>query len=56
MVLIALRVFQRIYFADKILATFQVDPGRHWLATLFIFGLGAAVAWLRWQIGRERAS
>ena len=52
-VLIALRVFQRLYFADKILATFQVDPGRHWLATLFIFCLGAAVAAFRWQIRRE---
>ena len=52
-VLIALRVFQRLYFAGKIIETFQVDPGRHGLATAFIFLLGAALAAFRFQIDRE---
>lgn len=52
-VLIALRVFQRLYFAGKIIDTFGVDPGRHWLATAFIFLLGAALAAFRYQIHRE---
>ena len=53
-VLIALRVVQRLVFAGKIMETFQVDPGRHWLATGFIFCLGAAVAAFRWQIAGKR--
>ena len=52
-VLIALRVFQRLVFADKIIGTFQVDPGRHWLATGFILLLGVLLAAFRLQIHRQ---
>ncbi len=52
-VLIALRVFQRAYFAGKIIDTFQVSAGRHWLATGFILLLGALLAAFRYQIHRQ---
>lgn len=54
-VLIALRVFQRLYFAGKIIDTFQVSAGRHWLATGFILLLGALLAAFRVQIHRRAA-
>ena len=52
-VLIALRVFQRLYFATKIIETFDVAAGRHWLATGFIFLLGATLFVFRYRLGRD---
>lgn len=55
-VLIALRLFQRVVFAGKVMEVFQVPPGRYWSAFAFIFVLGAALAAVRLLIHRQKSA
>ena len=55
-VLIALRLVQRLIFAGKVMEVFQVSAGRYWGAFLFVLALGAALTWARLLVGRERGA
>ncbi len=52
-VLVALRLVQRAWFAAKIMEVFEVSAGRHWAAFVFILLIGAALALFRFQIHRR---
>ncbi len=52
-VLIVLRLLQRILFADKVMETFQVPSGRYWAAFVFVLAIGVALTWARVLVQRE---
>ena len=52
-VLFALRLFQRVYFAGKVMEVFQVSSGRYWGAFLFVLAIAAALCWVRMLVYRE---
>ncbi len=52
-VLIALRLFQRAFFAGKVMEVFQVSSGRYWSAFLFVLAIGGALTWARLLVHQE---
>ncbi len=52
LVLIALRLFQRLVFSGKVIETFQVPAGRHWAAFAIVAAIGLALLAFRIQVGR----
>jgi hypothetical protein len=54
-VLIALRLVQRLFFAGKVMEVFQVSSGRYWGAFVFVLLLGAILTWVRLQVRGESA-
>ena len=52
-VLFALRLFQRVFFAGKVMEVFQVSSGRYWGAFLFVLAIAAALCWVRALVHRE---
>ena len=46
-VLIALRLLQRLLFAGKVMEVFQVPSGRYWGAFVFVLLMGALMTWVR---------
>lgn len=50
-VLIALRVFQRLYFGDKVMEVFQVSPWHHWMAITVVTVMGVLLSMFRWHVG-----
>lgn len=54
-VLIALRVGQRIYFSAKVMEVFQVPETRYWISTGFVLLLGVLLLLFRRQVGQEQA-
>lgn len=55
-VLIALRLLQRLIFAGKVMEVFQVSSGRYWSAFVFVLLLGALLTWVRLLARRETAA
>lgn len=53
LILIALRVFQRIYFSEKVMQVFQVSPATYWTATAIAILLGVILGLFRMKIYRE---
>jgi hypothetical protein len=45
-ILIAIRVLQRIVFANEIQQTFGISAGRIWFQSIYFAGLAAALLWL----------
>ena len=54
--LIALRLLQRVVFADKVMATFDVAAGRYWGTFVWVLLLGVLLAVFRRQLGRAQAA
>jgi hypothetical protein len=52
-VLIVLRLFQRLVFSGKVMEVFEVSTGRYWGAFVFVLLIGAALTLLRVQIQRD---
>ena len=48
-VLVALRLIQRVLFADKVMKVFEVEPTRFWLDSAFVlvFGVLLLLLWLK---------
>lgn len=53
LLLIALRLFQRVYFADKVMRVFQVPAANYWSATALAALLGLLLAAFRLRIYRQ---
>lgn len=56
LVLIALRLLQRLVFSGKVVEVFQVPAGRHWTAFVIVLLLGLALLAFRIQLGRQTRS
>lgn len=52
-ILIGLRIFQRVYFAEKVMAVFQVPAEKYWVATALAASLGIILADFRWRLYRD---
>lgn len=50
-VLIALRSFQRLWFAGKVMDAFQVPSGRHWMAFTIVTVMGVLLLLFRLHVG-----
>jgi len=53
LVLFALRLFQRVYFADKVMQVMQIPPVRYWGAALIVAVLAALMGFFRWQLYKD---
>lgn len=53
LVLIALRLFQRLFFAAKVMQVFQVTATHYWSATAIATILGLLLGMFRWRIYRD---
>ena len=51
--LIVLRIFQRIFFAEKVMQVFQVPPANYWMATAIAAILGLLLGTFRLKIYRD---
>ncbi len=52
-VLFVLRLFQRIFFAGKVMEVFQVPSGRYWMAFTIVAVLASALSFFRWRIFKD---
>lgn len=50
-VLIALRIFQRLCFGSKAVEVFQVSPWHHWMAIVVVTVMGVLLLLFRLQVG-----
>ena len=53
LVLIVLRVIQRIVFADKVIEVFKVPEARYWASCAFVALLGVGLFLFRRQLARD---
>jgi hypothetical protein len=53
LVLFALRLFQRVFFADKVMQVMQIPSGRYWSAALIVATLALLLGVFRWQLYRD---
>jgi hypothetical protein len=53
-VLIGLRLIQRLVFSAKVMEVFQVDAARHWGAFAVVAALGVGLLLFRLRLTRER--
>lgn len=53
LVLFALRLLQRLLFADKVMQVMQIPPGRYWGAALIVAVLAVLMGAFRWQLYRD---
>ncbi len=56
LLLIALRVGQRLVFSEKVREVFQVPAAQHWGALLLVAAIGVALLVFRLQVERASAS
>ena len=56
MALIALRLGQRLYFADKVMDVFRVPESRYWMSCGFVLLLLLALAAFWRQLGRDASA
>ena len=54
LVLIALRLIQRLVFSAKVIEVFQVDAARHWGAFVVVAAMGLGLLIFRIRLARER--
>lgn len=50
LVLFALRLFQRIYFAEKTMQIMQIPPAKYWSAAAIVAILAGLMGIFRWQL------
>lgn len=53
LILVVLRIFQRVFFADKVMEVFQVPPANYWSATAIAALLGLLLGMFRMKIYRD---
>jgi hypothetical protein len=53
LVLFALRLFQRIFFADKVMQVMQIPANRYWSAALIVAILAILLSAFRWRLYRD---
>jgi len=53
LVLIALRLIQRLVFSAKVIEVFQVDAARHWGAFILVAAMGVGLLIFRLRLARE---
>jgi len=53
LVLFSLRLFQRVFFAEKVMQVMQIPPSRYWGAALIVAVLAALMGIFRWQLYKD---
>lgn len=56
LVLFALRLFQRVYFADKVMAVMQIPAQTYWISALIVAALSLLMGIFRWRLYRDMHS
>lgn len=53
LVLFGLRLFQRIFFADKVMQVMQIPASKYWSAALIVAILAILLSAFRWRLYRD---